>query len=201
MFRPSTAAVLIGIAAGLAAMGQAPAGPAGFSGGGRGGSGGGRGRMPNPTRDPHTEGYVKATELPDGQVPSPTADGNFIIGPTHTPAPEIAVQTDVPHGKIIIFSMESVDGKIYPGIARGPAPGEAPTAQPTDPSAPRVVQTHPQPWTRKVGVYIPKQYVPGSAAPFIVGADGLDMGLFTVLDNLIAAKKIPVMIGISIQNG
>ena len=42
-----------------------------------------------PTRDPHTPGYVPATELPDGAIPSPTADGNFIIGPTHTPAPEI----------------------------------------------------------------------------------------------------------------
>ncbi|HVV45338.1 MAG TPA: alpha/beta hydrolase-fold protein [Bryobacteraceae bacterium] len=205
MFRPSKAAVLIGIAAGLLAMAQAPtpAAPAGFAGrgGGRGFSGGGRGRMPNPTRDPHTEGYVKATELPDGQVPSPTADGNFIIGATHPAAPEMTAQPGVPHGKIIIFPMESVDGKIYPGIARGPAPGEAPAPQPTDPSAPRVVQTHPQPWTRKVGVYIPKQYVPGTAAPFIVGADGIDMGLFTALDNLIAAKKIPVMIGISIQNG
>jgi enterochelin esterase family protein len=198
MFRPSTTAVLIGIAASLAAMAQAPApaAPAGFSG-----RGGGRGRMPNPTRDPHTEGYVKATELPDGQIPSPTADGNFIIGATHTPAPDMTAKTGVPHGKIIIFSMESADGKIYPGIARGPADGEAPAPQPTDPNAPRVVQTHPQPWTRKVAVYIPKQYKPGSAAPFIVGADGIDMNLFTALDNLIAAKKIPVMIGISIQNG
>ena len=204
MFRPSTAAVLIGVAAGLAAMAQAPAAaPAGFSGrgGGRGFSGGGRGRMPNPTRDPHTDGYVKATELPDGQIPSPTTDGNFIIGATHTAAPEMTAEPGVPHGKIIIFSMESVDGKIYPGIARGPAPGEAPAPQPTDPNAPRVVQTHPQPWTRKVGVYIPKQYKPGSAAPFIGGADGIDMNLFTAMDNLIAQKKIPVMIGISIQNG
>ncbi len=41
-----------------------------------------------PTRDPHTPGYVKATELPDGAVPDPSKNGNFIIGPTHTPAPE-----------------------------------------------------------------------------------------------------------------
>ncbi len=37
-------------------------------------------RAPNPTRDPHTPGYVTATELPDGVVPAPTDDGNFIIG-------------------------------------------------------------------------------------------------------------------------
>lgn len=42
-----------------------------------------------PTRDPHTAGYVKAKELPDGTVPSPKADGDFIIGPTHNPAPEM----------------------------------------------------------------------------------------------------------------
>jgi enterochelin esterase-like enzyme len=200
MFRPTTTAVLIGVAAGLLAMAQTPAAPTG-RGGGRGFSGRGRARMPNPTRDPHTEGYVKATELPDGEVPSPTADGNFIIGATHPAAPEMTAKPGVPHGKIIIFSMDSSEGKIYPGIARGPAPGEAPAAQPTEPGAPRVVQTHPQPWTRKIAVYIPKQYVSGSAAPFIVGADGIDMNLFNALDNLIAAKKIPVMIGISIQNG
>jgi len=31
-----------------------------------------------PVRDPHTPGYVQATELPDGQVPAPDAEGNFI---------------------------------------------------------------------------------------------------------------------------
>ena len=48
---------------------------------------------------------------------------------------------------------------------------------------------------------MPKQYVPGTLAPFIVGADGPDPLLFTTLDNLIADKKVPAMIGISIGNG
>ena len=48
---------------------------------------------------------------------------------------------------------------------------------------------------------MPKQYVPGTAAPFIVGADGPDQLLFTALDNLIAQKRVPVMIAISIGNG
>jgi enterochelin esterase family protein len=52
-----------------------------------------------------------------------------------------------------------------------------------------------------VAVYVPKQYVPGSAAPFIVGADGPDKSLFTALDNLIAQKRVPVMIAISVGNG
>lgn len=50
-------------------------------------------------------------------------------------------------------------------------------------------------------MYVPKQYVPGTVAPFIVGADGPDAALFTTLDNLIAEKKVPVQIAISIGNG
>jgi enterochelin esterase-like enzyme len=50
-------------------------------------------------------------------------------------------------------------------------------------------------------VYVPKQYVPGTIAPFIVGADGPDHILFTVLNNLVAEGKVPVMIAISIGNG
>src|ERR1700744_5823059 len=43
-----------------------------------------------PTRDPHTAGYVKAAELPDGANAPADKDGNFILGPTHVPAPEMA---------------------------------------------------------------------------------------------------------------
>ena len=48
---------------------------------------------------------------------------------------------------------------------------------------------------------MPKQYVPGTVAPFIVGADGPDPMLFTALDTLIAEKRVPVMIGIAVGNG
>ena len=48
---------------------------------------------------------------------------------------------------------------------------------------------------------MPKQYVPGTAAPFIVGADGPDHMMFPALDNLIAEHKVPVMVAISIGNG
>ena len=53
-----------------------------------------------PTRDPNTPGYVTAKELPDGTVPPPDVDGNFIIGPTHPPAPQTVVQEGVPQGAI-----------------------------------------------------------------------------------------------------
>jgi enterochelin esterase-like enzyme len=52
-----------------------------------------------------------------------------------------------------------------------------------------------------VTVYVPQQYVAGTAAPLIVGADGPDKMLFTALDNLIQEKKVPVMVAVSIENG
>src|SRR4051794_21003184 len=58
-----------------------------------------------PTRDPGTPGYVPAKELPDGTVPAANADGNFIIGPTHNPAPEMTVLETVPHGTIYNLTM------------------------------------------------------------------------------------------------
>jgi iron(III)-enterobactin esterase len=151
-----------------------------------------------PTRDPNTPGYVRAKELADGAIPSAKEDGNFILGPTHKAALEMSVKEDVPRGQVFEFTMESKDSKIYPGIAR--EPGTTAQPDPGDPSK-LIVNSHPAPYTRHVAVYVPKQYVTGTEAPFIVGADGPDRALFTALDNLIAAKRLPVMIAISIGNG
>jgi enterochelin esterase-like enzyme len=137
--------------------------------------------------------------LPDGSNPPANADGNFIIGPTHQPAPEMSVHEGVPQGTVYEFTMNSADSRIYPGIARdGQTFG---TPDPANPAKLVVTTSHPAPYSRQVAVYVPKQYVPGSAAPFIVGADGPDRALFTALDNLIAERRVPVMIAISIGNG
>lgn len=152
-----------------------------------------------PTRDPHTPGYVQARDLPDGANPPADQDGNFILGPTHDRAPEMAAHPDVPQGSVFQFTMHSADSKIYPGIAR--EAGTFGTVDPANPAKLIVTTSHPAAYTRKVTVYVPKQYVPGTAAPFIVGADGPDRSLFTALDNLIAQHKVPVMIAISISNG
>jgi len=154
-----------------------------------------------PTRDPKTPGYVtatNATELPDGAVPPPDKSGNFVLGAAHPPAPEMTDQDGVPHGLVHTFMMDSSASAIYPGIAR--APGTRPEVDPVNP-AKRIVQSGPARYTRRVAVYIPRQYVAGTAAPFIVGADGPDPLLFTALDNLIAQKRVPPMIAISIANG
>jgi iron(III)-enterobactin esterase len=156
-------------------------------------------RPPPPTRDPNTPGYVKATELPDGAIPPADAYGNFIIGPTHNPAPEMTVPPEALRGTVHNFEMKSADSKIYPGIAR--EQGTFGTPDPANPAKLVVTTSHPAPYTRRVAVYIPKEYVPGTVAPFIVGADGPDQLLFTALDGLIAQKRVPVMIAISIGNG
>src|ERR1700682_1531836 len=152
-----------------------------------------------PPRDPNTPGYVAVKELPDGSVPRPDADGNFVIGPTHTPAFEMVVHEGVARGVVHTFTMSSADSKLFPGIARDSGTFGVPG--PTDPATLVVTTSHPAPYTRTVAVYVPAQYVPGTIAPFIVGADGPDQLLFTALDNLIAKKRVPVMIAISIGNG
>jgi enterochelin esterase-like enzyme len=192
MFRLLSTSLLIGLIAGaVPAVAQAPApAPAPAAPPARPGP---------PTRDPLTPGYVTAKELPDGANAPSKEDGNFIIGPTHTRAPEMAAQDGVPQGTVSTFTMQSTDSKIYPGIARDA--GTFGTADPNDPAKLVVTTSHPAPYTRRVSVYVPKQYVPGTEAPFIIGADGPDRGLFTALDNLIAQRRVPAMIAISISNG
>jgi iron(III)-enterobactin esterase len=153
-----------------------------------------------PTRDPHAAGFVEAVELADGTVPPPDADGNFILGPTHAPAPETQAQDDIPKGTVHEFVLTAADSSVYPtGIARDP--GTFGTPDPADPAKLVVSTSRPAPWTRKVAVFVPSQYAPDTAAPFIVAADGPDPLLFTTLATLIAKRRIPVMIGIAVGNG
>jgi iron(III)-enterobactin esterase len=152
-----------------------------------------------PTRSPNAPGFVAARELSDGALPPANQDGNFILGPTHTPAPETLSRPDVPHGAVSEFVLNSVDSKFYPGIARDPGTFGKP--DPNDPAKLMVTTSHPAPYSRRVTVYVPRQYLAGTAAPFIVGADGPDPLLFTTLDNLIAEHRVPAMIAISISNG
>ncbi|HEY3707038.1 MAG TPA: alpha/beta hydrolase-fold protein [Terracidiphilus sp.] len=156
-----------------------------------------------PTRSPHTPGYVHATQLPDGAIPPPGADGNFIIGPTHKPAPALAAfaaeNHTLPNGRVVTFTMTSAESKLYPGIMRDP--GTFGTPDPHNPAKLDVSTSHPAPWKRTVTVYIPSTYQPGSFSPFIVSQDGPDTMLFAALDALIPARRVPSQIAISIQNG
>jgi enterochelin esterase-like enzyme len=89
----------------------------------------------------------------------------------------------VPKGKVYHFTMDSTDSKIYPGIAKS-APGQV------------------VPYHRGVTVYVPSQYVPGTPAPFLVSQDSMGRGEFpTILDNMIADHRLPVMVAIMIDSG
>jgi enterochelin esterase-like enzyme len=141
------------------------------------------------------------TNAAPGANPPKELDGNFLIGPVYVEAPELAVAAGVPQGRVHQFSMESTNSTFYPGIARK-AFG---TVDPNNPKT-LIVETHPAPYTRTVTVYIPSQYLRGSAAPFIVTHDGPKMGspdmtLPRILDNMIAQRRLPVMVAVMIGNG
>ena len=130
-------------------------------------------RTASPTRDPKNPNYPGATELSDGALPPAGAEGNFIIGPTHAPAPETTAKEGVPKGTILSFTMSSAESVIYnPGMIRDDAAGctnssiMITTTVPGDKSNMVVTTSHPAPYTRKVTVYVPKQYVSGTIAPF-----------------------------------
>src|SRR6185295_712973 len=163
------------------------------------------------TRDPTSVNYPRATELPDGTLPPAGAEGNFIIGPTHNPAPETSAKEGVPKGTITSFTLSSKDSVIYnPGLIRDDVPGcgnssiMSTTTVPGDKSNMIVTTSHPGTWTRTIEVYVPANYVPGKEMPFIVLGDGgstawKDMNI--TLDNLIAQRRVPPMVSIQVGNG
>jgi iron(III)-enterobactin esterase len=107
------------------------------------------------------------------------ADGNVKIGPMYVAAPETKARTDVPKGVMKSFTMDRKDSKFFPIEAK--------------------LKNNP---TRKVSVYIPNQYVPGTAAAFAVIQDASYMKqLPIILDNMIHEKRLPVIIPIFVANG
>jgi iron(III)-enterobactin esterase len=111
------------------------------------------------------------------QAQAPLADGEFTIGPDYTPCPELTPQPNTPKGTVTDFTLDSAQSKFYPGI-----------------------NGH---YLRKVWVYIPSGYKPGTPTPFIVVQDGggYRARLVPVLDNLIAAKQIPPIVAVMVNPG
>ena len=111
------------------------------------------------------------------------ADGDVTIGPAYANAPELAVKDGVPRGVVTQFVMNSADSRIYPGIAKRQA---------------GVV-----PYQRKVWVYVPQQYVAGTALPFLIAQDGggYVRTLIPALDTLIHERRVPAMAAILIDSG
>jgi enterochelin esterase family protein len=129
--------------------------------------------------------------------PAVTAQ-NSIIGPDYANAPESVANPAVPQGDIREFILYSDDSKIYPGIVR--------IAQMTrdaygNYSVPPGGISAPGPYERHVWVYIPKQVTPNM--PFMVVQDGHGYvkRMANILDNMIAARRLPPMVVILPDSG
>src|SRR5437660_1378793 len=105
---------------------------------------------------------VDVTKLPPLKASS--GEGDFVIGPPYANAPELTPRDGVPKGQVYRFTMKSTESLRYPGISK---------TQPL-----QIV-----PYERRVSVYVPSQYQPGSAAPFFVSQDSLGGNIVaTILD-------------------
>ena len=76
-----------------------------------------------PTRDPSNPNYPRATDLPDGALPPAGAEGNFIIRPTHAPAPATIVREGVPKGTVTSFNASKECVSTTPAIVTTSHPG------------------------------------------------------------------------------
>jgi enterochelin esterase family protein len=186
-----SAGTTTGAAAGATGIGGATgtAGATGAAGAGAGASG---------TAGAGTDGGTAPDTMTPGLTdPGSDGDGDFTIGPTYKNDPASTFSASVPLGRQFTFKMASTDSKIYPG-RNGVA------------------------FNRSVWVYVPQQYVPGTAAPFIVVQDG-DYAVWfgdnvphpvntsgnlpgtanlpRILDNYIAAKKLPKLVVLFVDNG
>jgi enterochelin esterase-like enzyme len=153
-------------------LAQGPAQPAPA---GKGAAKGGQ-RPGSPATPEDLAEIAKLANLPTWVKGS--GDGDYSTGPDYTPASEETQRVGIPHGKLIEFFMNSAGSKVFPGI-NGP-------------------------FERLVSVYVPAQYVSGRPAPFIFSADsyGLrDRQLANILDNMIADRRLPVMVAVMVANG
>jgi enterochelin esterase-like enzyme len=81
---------------------------------------------------------------------------------------------------MVTFTMSSADSKIFPGTGT--------------------------PFKRNVAVYVPAQYVPGTAAPFIVSCDQYGLSPRTghfqnTLDTMIADHRLPALCAVMVASG
>lgn len=141
-------------------------------------------------------------------------NGDFRIAPPYVPDPAFTEKPGVLKGRVIRFTMNSAESRIFPtgpvgrGGGRG-APGAGPAPEPPQ---------H-QTFERQVAVYVPAGYVSNTPAPFIVvqderwfipqdappGQDGqtrTDLPFMPVmLDNLIHERRIPPIVAVLLAPG
>src|SRR5690242_10701971 len=89
------------------------------------------------------------------------SEGNFRIGPPYAADPAFTAKPDVPKGRVIRFTMNSAESKLFPTapVGRGGGPGGgrgAPGAgAPAAPAAPAEPPQH-QTFQRQIAVYVPR---------------------------------------------
>jgi len=126
--------------------------------------------------------YAEMASLKQLPLLTPGAgDGDFRVKPPYAPAPEETARPGVPKGRVVKFTLNAAESKFYPNTGL-------------------------RDWkpTRSVTVYIPSQYVPGTPAPLLLTHD--EMGsknnqLATILDNMIADHRLPVMVAVMVAHG
>jgi enterochelin esterase family protein len=137
---------------------------------------------------PEAEGTPPADDATNVLDPGTQGDGDFVIGPDYPRDPALT-DRGAPRGRDFQFSMSSADSAIFKG----------------DDATLNADQRHP--FTRQINVYVPAEYVDGSAAPILVIHDGpgpLEL-VKRALDNLTIeqdpARRLPAFIAIAVANG
>jgi len=145
-----------------------------------------------------------------------SVDGNARIAPPYVADPAFTEKPNVPKGRVIRFTMNSAESRIFPTgpVGRGgrPAGPGQPAQGPTEPPQ------H-QTFERQIAVYVPAGYVPNTPSPFIVvqderwyipedapaapdGKPRTDLPFLPVmLDNLIYEKRIPPIVAVLLMPG
>jgi enterochelin esterase family protein len=108
-------------------------------------------------------------------------EGDYQIKPPFAAAPEQTPQPGVPKGRIIRFSLTIASSKFYPNT------GLKDTKV-----------------ARAITLYLPAHYVPGTPAPLLLTHDAMGSGnnqLAVMLDNLIAAHRVPALVALMVPSG
>jgi enterochelin esterase-like enzyme len=157
--------------------------------GGRSGAGGGSGGSVSTSEGGHAVVEAGPPDArPDTGVvigdPGTEGDGDITVAPPYDPHPDVLQKASSPHGKLYKFSMPSM-GTLFEGLDNTLSAANQHT------------------FTRDVRLYVPKQYVDGKQAPFMVvqDGDGFVTDVQNSLDNLIAEKKVPIMLAVFVNNG
>ena len=132
--------------------------------------------------------------------PPPVTAENSVIGPSYADAPESAANPAVPQGEVHEFILYSEDSKIYPGIVRIHDMQRDANGNYIQPPG---GLSGPGRYERHVYVYVPKQLAPGTPAPFMVVQDGRGYvkRMVNMMDNMIAAKRLPPMVLVFADSG